>query len=102
MLYILDSNLYLYGLQIFPSIYRLPFPFVDYFLRASQVAPVIKILSANGGVVKRGEFSPWFGKTPWRSWQPTPVSLPGEYHGQRSMVRYSPPAGKESNTTEAT
>ena len=26
----------------------------------------------------------WFGKTPWRSkWQPTPVFLPGESHGQR-------------------
>ena len=28
---------------------------------------------------------------PWRrKWQPTPVSLPGESHGQRSLVGYSP------------
>ena len=25
-----------------------------------------------------------------REWQPTPVSLPGESHGQRSLVGYSP------------
>ena len=31
------------------------------------------------------------GKNPWkRAWQPTPVSLPGETHGQRSLVGYSP------------
>ena len=30
-------------------------------------------------------------KTPWRrAWQPTPVSLPGESHGRRSLVGYSP------------
>ena len=29
--------------------------------------------------------------TPWkREWQPTPVFLPGEFHGQRSLVGYSP------------
>ena len=28
---------------------------------------------------------PWVGKMPWRrEWQPTPVFLPGESHGQRS------------------
>ena len=28
---------------------------------------------------------------PWRKeWQPTPVSLPGESHGQRNLVGYSP------------
>ena len=25
-------------------------------------------------------FSPWVGKIPWRTWQPTPVFLPGEFH----------------------
>ena len=34
-------------------------------------------------------------------WQPTPVFLPGESHGQRSLVGYSPWGCKESNTTEA-
>ena len=32
----------------------------------------------------------WVGKIPWRrTWQPTPVFLPGESHGQRSLVGYS-------------
>ena len=38
---------------------------------------------------------------PWRrEWQPTSVSLPGESHGQRSTVGYSPWGLKESDTTE--
>ena len=35
-----------------------------------------------------------------RKWQPTPVVLPGESHGQRSLVGYSPWGLKESDTTE--
>ena len=43
------------------------------------------------------------GKIPWRrAWQSTPVFLPGESHGQRSLVGYSPWGGKESDMTEAT
>ena len=50
---------------------------------------------------RRLEFSPWVGKTPWRrKWQPTPVFLPGEFHGQRSLVGYSPWSRKESDTIE--
>ena len=33
-------------------------------------------------------------------WQPTPVFLPGECHGRRSPVGYSPLGRKESDTTE--
>ena len=41
--------------------------------------------------LKRHRFNPWVGKIPWRrKWQPTPVSLPGEFQGQRSLVDYSP------------
>ena len=44
---------------------------------------------------------PWVGKIPWRrKWQPTPVFLPGEFHGQRSLAGYSPWGHKESDTTE--
>ena len=35
-----------------------------------------------------------------RKWQPTPVFLPGEFHGQRSWVGYSPRGYKDSDTTE--
>ena len=37
-----------------------------------------------------------------RKWQPTPVFLPGESHGQRSLVGCSPWGRRESDTTEAT
>ena len=36
-------------------------------------------------------FDPWVRKIPWRRvWQPTPVLLPGESHGQRRLAGYSP------------
>ena len=35
-----------------------------------------------------------------KEWQPTPVFLPGESHGQRSLAGYSPWSRKESDTTE--
>ena len=63
-------------------------------------------------------FDPQIGKIPWRrewqptpvflprefhgqrrEWQPTPVFLPREFHGQRSLVGYSPWGHKESDTT---
>ena len=40
---------------------------------------------------KRCEFDPWIRKIPWRrKGQSTPVFLPGEFHGQRILVGYSP------------
>ena len=43
------------------------------------------------------------GRFPWRrAWQPTLVFMPREYHGQRSLVGYSPRGHTESDTTEAT
>ena len=46
-------------------------------------------------------FDPWFGKIPWRrKWQPTPVLLPGKFHGPRSLVGCSPWGRQESDTTE--
>ena len=50
---------------------------------------------------KRHGFNPWVGKIPWRrKWQPTPVSLPGESHGQRSLMGYSPKSRKELDMSE--
>ena len=47
---------------------------------------------------RRLELNPWVGKIPWRrAWQPTPVYLPGESHGQRSLEGYSPWGHKESD-----
>ena len=46
-------------------------------------------------------FDPWVVKIPWRrAWQPTPVFSPGESHGQRSLVGYSPWGHTESGMTE--
>ena len=46
-------------------------------------------------------FDPWIRKIPWRrQWQPTPVSLPENFHGQRSLVGYRQRGCKESDTTE--
>ena len=52
----------------------------------SLVAQTVKNLPASG----RPGFDPWVGKKiPWRKeWQSTPVFLPGEFHGQRSLVGY--------------
>ena len=50
---------------------------------------------------ERRGFYPWVGKIPWRrKWQPTVVFLPGEAHGQRGLVGYSPGGCKASDTTE--
>ena len=52
---------------------------------------------------KRHGFSSWAGKIPWRrKWQPTPVFLPGESHGQRRLRGYSPWGRKGVDRTEAT
>jgi len=65
---------------------------------ASLVAQSVKNLPA---VQETTGFDPWVGKIPWRKkWQPTPVSLPGKSHGQRSLVGCSPWGHKESGTTE--
>ena len=57
----------------------------------------------NGSVVKNPPAmhetqETWVGSVAWehrgRAWQPTPVFLPGEFHGQRSLVGYSPLSGR--------
>ena len=40
---------------------------------------------------KRPRFDPWVRKIPWRrTWQSTPVYLPGESHRQMSLMGYIP------------
>ena len=44
---------------------------------------------------------PGLGRFPWRrKWQPTPVFLPAESHGQKSLRGYSPKDHKESDITD--
>ena len=64
----------------------------------SLVAQMVKKICLKCG---RSVFDSWVGKIPWRkAWQPTPVFLPGEFHGQRSLVGYSLWGHNESGTTE--
>ena len=50
---------------------------------------------------RRHGFDPWVRKILWRrKWQPTPVFLPGDSHGQESLVGCSPWSCKESDRTE--
>ena len=66
------------------------------FIWASLVAQDGKEYACNAG-----ELSSIHGKIPWRrEWLPTPVFLPGQFHGQRSLVGYSPWGRKELDTAE--
>ena len=50
---------------------------------------------------RRTWFNLWVGKITWRrEWLPTPVFLPREFCGQKSLVGYSPWACKELDITE--
>ena len=45
--------------------------------------------ACNAGATRDSRFNLWVRKTPWRrAWQPTPVFLPGESHGQKSLAGY--------------
>ena len=67
-------------------------PWFSAYFGASLLAQMVKNLAA----MQETRFHPWVGKILWRrEWQPTPVFLPGEPHGQRSLVGYSPWGRKE-------
>ena len=68
-----------------------------YYIRASLVAQMVKSPPA----MQEARVQSLVGKIPWRRvWQATPVFLPGESHGRRSLVGYSPWSLIESDTTE--
>ena len=55
---------------------------------ASQVVLVVKNLPANAGDIRDSVLIPGSGRSPGGggAWRPTPVFLPGESHGQRTLV----------------
>ena len=68
--------------------------------KASLVSQLVKKPSCQGRRHKRHGFDPWVWKIPWkRKWRPSPVLLPGKFHGQRSLVGCSPCDGKELDMT---
>ena len=65
------------------------------------MAQTVKKSVCNAGDTGYVGLIPGSGRVPWRrEWQPTPVFLPGEFHGQRSLAGYSPWDNKELGTTE--
>ena len=57
------------------------------FLGVTLVAQMVKNLLQ----CRRPRFNPWVRKILWkREWLPTPIFFPGQSHGQRSLVGYSP------------
>ena len=63
---------------------------------ASLVAQMVK----NPPAMREAQFDLWIRKIPWRKeWQPTPVFLPGEFHGWRRLEGYSSRGHKESDMT---
>ena len=80
------SIIYLF---IMHTVYCLPHPYYQVAQCKESTCPC-----------RRHGFDPWVEKIPWRrEWQPTPVFLPGESHGQRRLEGYSPCSRKESDTT---
>ena len=66
-------------------------------MMASLVAQTVK----NPLQCRRPGFNPWIGKIPWRkAWQLSPVFLPGESYGQKSLASPSPWGHEESDMTE--
>ena len=62
---------------------------------------MVKNLHFSAGGVRDLGSIPESGKISWRrKWQPDPVFLPGQSHGQRTLMGYNPWVHKESDTTE--
>ena len=70
--------------------------------RASLVAQTVRSLPVmqEAWVQPLGWEDPRVRKIPWREWQPTPVCLSRESHGQKNFVGYTPLGCKESDITE--
>ena len=74
-----------------------PSDFISGFSKALPLGfPGDRRTASQGRRHKRRRFDPWVAKIPWRkAQQPTPVFLPGESHGQRSLADYSSWGRKE-------
>ena len=73
--------------------------FINYF--SPSIASILSFWEyGDNQDVFKVALDPWVGKIPWRrAWQPNPVFLTGESHGQRSLVAYG---CKDSDATEVT
>ena len=74
--------------------------FINFFSAPVLIAPLTQGLPGGSAVknlpampenCRKWGLDPWVAETSWsRAWQPTLVFLPGECHGQRTLVGYSP------------
>ena len=88
----------IYRIVKFCSFYFFIHPFSK---RHYYVSFSIAQMEKNLPAMQRPWFDPWIGKILWRrEWLPTPIFLPGQSHGQRSLVGYSPWGREESDMTE--
>ena len=75
----------------------------DYKRRLDQDSSKDKEPSCQCRRHKRLRFDPWVRNIPCsKKWHPTPVFLPGKFHGQRNLAGHSPWGCKEFDTIEAT
>ena len=71
------------------------------FMWASHVALVVKNLPDNTADLRAVGLIPRLGRSLGGGHAlPTPIFLPGEFHGQRSLVGYNPQGFKELDMTE--
>ena len=97
-------NVYLFTLEILfkndcPPVSS--FHFISQYKTQHENFPSSSVGKRTHLQCRRHRFDPWAGKIPWRrAWQPVPVFLPGESHGQRSLAGYSPWSHKESDMTK--
>ena len=81
------SKISLPPLPVFSVPFPCPFSLAIIITQHTLVAQMVRICLQR----RRPRFNPWVGKTPWRrAWKPSPVFLPGESQGQRSLVDYGP------------
>ena len=72
-----------------------------YTLRASQVVQLVRNPPVTWANVGAAGLIPGSGRLPWREkWQPTPIFLPGRFHGQRSLTGYIVQGVAESDMTQ--
>ena len=71
------------------------------FSKQSSQASLVAQMVNNLPATRRPGLDPWVRKIPWRrEWQPNPVFLHGQFHGQSSLAGYCPWGHKELGTTE--
>ena len=85
--------------QISLTLFKWQFP--NWFTHGTLLTSLVAQMVKNLAMMQGAWVWSWVRKIPWRrEWQPTPVILPRESHGQRSLAGYSPWGHKELDTTE--